>query len=130
MSSNYYIFDTDQSEHLDSYKIKITKSNKFEHNDFVLVNDTCRVAQELSHLQKHWRGENCLDIETGFDYPTFFKLWNSNRRGLARSMVVEMIDRIPDIVSIDILELTENRETRTLEISYQITTAYGIIKKG
>ena len=112
-----------------AFTVVIDDKNKFGHNDLVLNDGVCRVAEEVAHLLQHIKGENCLNINTGFDYVQFFDFWNTNRKGLARSMLTNHIMNVRDVIAIKELVIKEDIQNHILRITYTLNTPYGEVKK-
>ena len=112
-----------------AFPLKIELNEKVGHNDFVLIDGKCRVQEEVAHHLQHWIGENCLDVNTGFDYPKFLELWNSGDKDIARALLTEYINRVRDVTEIIELDLKEDRENHILRVTYRLNTPFGEITK-
>lgn len=128
--SNYKAIEVIQDEKKNAYQIKIEENKEVKHNDFILIDGNCRVAQEISQALKFFKGEYCNNIDLGVDYESFFEFYNKGDKEIAKAIIIEAISNIKDVISIDSLDFKEDRENYTLKITYKITTKYGTIEKG
>jgi len=119
-------------EHSDpnAYKVDIEHNKKVGHNDIKLIDGTCRITKEVSHALMFHIGEYCLNNTLGFDYRAFMKLWQTNRRVLARAMFLELLINIPDVLSVNVLDFKEDTTNHILRVSYILQTSHGIVRKG
>jgi len=130
--ADYYIFDTIQDyRDKNAYVVKIGESpdKDITHKDFLLTNGCDRVKKEISHALMFWKGEDCLNTEAGFDYPEFFRVYNTGDKRLARSMIINAISKIKDVEAIEDIQMIEDRENKTLNVTYRVKTKYGYITK-
>ena len=130
--ANYFIIDTIQDfKQKNSFVVKIGESpdKNITHDDFLLVNGCDRVKKEISHALKFWRGEDCLNKDAGFDYPEFYRVYNGGDKRLARAMIINTISKIQDVEAIEELNMIEDRENKTLNVTYKVRTKYGYVTK-
>ena len=95
--------------------------------DLVLINNAERVAQQIKITLLAFLGEWFLDQRFGVPYLESIMIKNPNMafiRGILRGKILE----VPDVKSVDALSTQLNVKTRTLTVSYEASTAYGLVK--
>lgn len=128
--ANYFVFVTVQDyKEKNSYALKIEEKEDLPHKDFVLIDGCDRVRAEINHTLKFWKGEDCLNVNDGFDYPTFFREYNAGNKRLARAMIINAIMKIKDVEAIESLEMVEDRDNHILNVYYRVKTKYGYVVK-
>ena len=96
--------------------------------DLALINDAERVAQQIKITLLAFLGEWFLDQRFGVPYLESVMIKNPNMayiRGILRGKILD----VPDVKSVDSLSTQINIKTRTLTVSYEANTAYGLVKR-
>ena len=96
--------------------------------DLVLINNAERVAQQIKITLLAFLGEWFLDQRFGVPYLESVMIKNPNMvyiRGILRGKILD----VPDVKSVDSLSTQINIKTRTLTVSYEANTAYGLVKR-
>ena len=95
--------------------------------DLVLINNAERVAQQIKITLLAFLGEWFLDQRFGVPYLESVMIKNPNMvyiRGILRGKILD----VPDVKSVDALSTQLNVKSRTLTVSYEASTAYGLVK--
>ena len=95
--------------------------------DLVLINNAERVAQQIKITLLAFLGEWFLDQRFGVPYLESVMIKNPNMafiRGILRGKILD----VPDVKSVDALSTQLNVKTRTLTVSYEASTTYGLVK--
>ena len=95
--------------------------------DLVLINNAERVAQQIKITLLAFLGEWFLDQRFGVPYLESVMIKNPNMayiRGILRGKILD----VPDVKSVDSLSTQINIKTRTLTVSYEVSTVYGLVK--
>ena len=94
--------------------------------DLVLINNAERVAQQIKITLLAFLGEWFLDQRFGVPYLESVMIKNPNMafiRGILRGKILD----VPDVKSVDALSTQLNVKTRTLTVSYEVSTAYDLV---
>jgi len=99
-----------------------------KNGDIFVINNAERVAQQVLITLREWRGEWFLRLADGVPYLEYILVKNPNINHI-RQVLTEAIESVEGVKKCTELELQFNRVLRTLSVSYQIDTDYGLITK-
>lgn len=96
--------------------------------DLMIVNNRERVAQQVLITLREWRGEWFLKTADGVPYLEYILVKNPNIAHV-RQVLTEAIEGVEGVKKCTELDLQFNRVLRTLSVSYEIETDYGLITR-
>ncbi|WP_443872352.1 hypothetical protein [Megasphaera sp.] len=97
-------------------------------NDILLIDNAERVAQQVLITLREWRGEWFLKTADGVPYLEYILVKNPNIAHV-RQVLTEAIEGVEGVKKCTELDLQFNRVLRTLSVSYEIETDYGLITR-
>lgn len=97
-------------------------------NDILLIDNAERVAQQVLITLREWRGEWFLKTADGVPYLEYILVKNPNMAHV-RQVLTEVIESVEGVKKCTELDLQFNRVLRTLSVSYEIETDYGLITR-
>lgn len=97
-------------------------------NDILLIDNAKRVAQQVLITLREWRGEWFLKTADGVPYLEYILVKNPNIAHV-RQVLTEAIEGVEGVKKCTELDLQFNRVLRTLSVSYEIETDYGLITR-
>jgi uncharacterized protein (UPF0147 family) len=97
-------------------------------NDILLIDNAERVAQQVLITLREWRGEWFLKTADGVPYLEYILVKNPNMAHV-RQVLTEAIESVEGVKKCTELDLQFNRVLRTLSVSYEIDTDYGLIAR-
>lgn len=97
-------------------------------NDILLIDNAERVAQQVLITLREWRGEWFLKTADGVPYLEYILVKNPNMAHV-RQILTEAIESVEGVKKCTELDLQFNRVLRTLSVSYEIDTDYGLVTK-
>lgn len=97
-------------------------------NDILLIDNAERVAQQVLITLREWRGEWFLKTADGVPYLEYILVKNPNMAHV-RQVLTEAIESVEGVKKCSELDLQFNRVLRTLSVSYEIDTDYGLITR-
>lgn len=97
-------------------------------NDILLIDNAERVAQQVLITLREWRGEWFLKTADGVPYLEYILVKNPNMAHV-RQVLTEAIESVEGVKKCTELDLQFNRVLRTLSVSYEIDTDYGIVTR-
>lgn len=97
-------------------------------NDILLIDNAERVAQQVLITLREWRGEWFLKTADGAPYLEYILVKNPNMAHV-RQVLTEAIESVEGVKKCSELDLQFNRVLRTLSVSYEIDTDYGLITR-
>lgn len=97
-------------------------------NDILLIDNAERVAQQVLITLREWRGEWFLKTADGVPYLEYILVKNPNMAHV-RQVLTEAIESVEGVKKCTELDLQFNRVLRTLSVSYEIDTDYGLITR-
>lgn len=97
-------------------------------NDILLIDNAERVAQQVLITLREWRGEWFLKTADGVPYLEYILVKNPNIAHI-RQVLTEAIEGVEGVKKCTELDLQFNRVLRTLSVSYEIETDYGLITR-
>lgn len=97
-------------------------------NDILLIDNAERVAQQVLITLREWRGEWFLKTANGVPYLEYILVKNPNMAHV-RQVLTEAIESVEGVKKCTELDLQFNRVLRTLSVSYEIETDYGLITR-
>ena len=97
-------------------------------NDILLIDNAERVAQQVLITLREWRGEWFLKTADGVPYLEYILVKNPNMAHV-RQVLTEAIESVEGVKKCTELYLQFNRVLRTLSVSYEIETDYGLITR-
>lgn len=97
-------------------------------NDILLIDNAERVAQQVLITLREWRGEWFLKTADGVPYLEYILVKNPNMAHV-RQVLTEAIESVEGVKKCTELDLQFNRVLRTLSVSYEIDTDYGLVMK-
>lgn len=99
-----------------------------ENGDLIAIDNAERVAQQIKIQLLTWLGEWFLDVTHGVPYLDYILVKNPNLE-LARSIFREQIMKVDDVDNVLSINLEYDIKTRTMNVEYEASTAYGIVVK-
>ena len=96
--------------------------------DFLHIDNAERVAQQIKIQLLTWYGEWFLDITHGVPYLEYILVKNPNFT-LIRQVLMEQIQKVPDVDSVDALEIEYNAKAREIQVDFAVSTKYGLITR-
>lgn len=96
--------------------------------DLKLIDDTERIAQQIKITLKFMLGEWFLDTSKGVPYLEYVLVKNPNMNHI-RAIFREKILDVPGVAGINKLELTHDRKTRALSVSFEAETTAGLLTR-
>lgn len=99
-----------------------------ENGDLIAIDNAERVAQQIKIQLLTWLGEWFLDVTHGVPYLDYILVKNPNLE-LARSIFREQIMKVDDVDNVLSINLQYDIKTRTMNVEYEASTAYGIVVK-
>lgn len=97
-------------------------------NDILLIDNAERVAQQVLITLREWRGEWFLKTADGVPYLEYILVKNPNMAHV-RQILTEAIESVEGVKKCTELDLQFNRVLRTLSVSYEIDTDYGLVTR-
>ena len=97
-------------------------------NDILLIDNAERVAQQVLITLREWRGEWFLKTADGVPYLEYILVKNPNIAHV-RQVLTEAIEGVEGVKKCTELYLQFNRVLRTLSVSYEIETDYGLVTR-
>lgn len=94
--------------------------------DFTWFDDAGRVAQQIKIHLNTFMGEWFEDENHGIGYFEYI-LIKGYRASTIQSYLISKIASIPDVQSVDSLELDIDKQARTLTVTYTATTTLGAL---
>jgi hypothetical protein len=106
------------------YALDSTGDLEIDGTDLVLVEGPDAVAQEVQVRLRWWRGGWFLDQSQGVPY-----LQRILRKGvteaIVREVLREQIQLVPDVRSIDVLDVAIDRASRAADVTIELTSIDG-----
>ena len=99
-----------------------------QNGDLMIVSNGERVAQQVLITLREWLGEWFLKTSDGVPYLEYILVKNPNEAHV-RQILTEAIENVEGVKKVTELEFVFNRILRTLTVSYEIATDYGLITK-
>lgn len=96
--------------------------------DFLHIDSAERVAQQIKIQLLTWYGEWFLDITHGVPYLEYILVKNPNFT-LIRQVLMEQIQKVPDVDSVDSLEIEYSAKAREIQVDFAVSTKYGLITR-
>ena len=96
--------------------------------DFLHIDNAERVAQQIKIQLLTWYGEWFLDITHGVPYLEYILVKNPNFT-LIRQVLMEQIQKVPDVDSVDSLEIEYNAKAREIQVDFAVSTKYGLVTR-
>lgn len=96
--------------------------------DFLHIDNAERVAQQIKIQLLTWYGEWFLDITHGVPYLDYILVKNPNFT-LIRQVLMEQIQKVTDVDSVDSLEIEYNAKARKIQVDFAVSTKYGLITR-
>lgn len=110
----------------DPVDIKITDGVlQIVNGDLVLTRGVEAVAQQIEIACKIWRGEWFANAQTGMPYDQM--LGAKFDAAAVQQIVREMIASVDSVLTVNKLIINYNPATRTVEISYSVSTQFGTL---
>lgn len=99
-----------------------------DNGDLIVIDNAERVAQQIKIQFLTWAGEWFLDTRHGVPYLDYILVKNPNME-LISSIFREQIMSVDDVDSVNSLEINYNAQTRTMEVEYEASTTYGLVRR-
>lgn len=99
-----------------------------DNGDLIVIDNAERVAQQIKIQLLTWAGEWFLDTRHGVPYLDYILVKNPNME-LISSIFREQIMSVDDVDSVNSLEINYNAQTRTMEVEYEASTTYGLVRR-
>lgn len=99
-----------------------------DNGDLIVIDNAERVAQQIKIQLLTWAGEWFLDTRHGVPYLDYILVKNPNIE-LISSIFREQIMSVDDVDSVNSLEINYNAQTRTMEVEYEASTTYGLVRR-
>lgn len=96
--------------------------------DLMIVDNAERVAQQVLITLREWLGEWFLKTSDGVPYLEYILVKNPNEAHI-RQILTQAIESVEGVKDVTELEFAFNRILRTLTVSYEIDTDYGLITR-
>lgn len=96
--------------------------------DIFIIDNAERVAQQIVIQLRFWYGEWFLDVKDGVPYLERVLVKNPNLNHI-RQIFREAIEKVPDVVKVDYVELYYDEPNRSLSVSYSAQTNFGLITR-
>lgn len=96
--------------------------------DLMIVDNAERVAQQVLITLREWLGEWFLKTSDGIPYLEYILVKNPNEAHI-RQILTQAIESVEGVKDVTELEFAFNRILRTLTVSYEIDTDYGLITR-
>lgn len=96
--------------------------------DFLHIDNAERVAQQIKIQLLTWYGEWFLDITHGVPYLEYILVKNPNFT-LIRQVLMEQIQKVTDVDSVDSLEIEYNAKARKIQVDFTVSTKYGVVTR-
>lgn len=93
--------------------------------DLMIVDNAERVAQQVLITLREWLGEWFLKTSDGIPYLEYILVKNPNEAHI-RQILTQAIESVEGVKDVTELEFAFNRILRTLTVSYEIDTDYGL----
>lgn len=94
--------------------------------DLMIIDNAERVVQQVLITLREWLGEWFLNTDDGVPYLEYILVKNPNMSHV-KQVLTEAIEGVEGVTSVTSLELDFNRVLRTLEVSYEAKTDYGLV---
>lgn len=109
----------------------IALSNKthditIKNNDFMLISNAERVAQQIKIALLEWQGEWFLDSRDGVPYLEYILIKNYNLYHI-RSVLISAITGVDGVNSVESLTASVDNQNRILTVTYTADTDYGLV---
>ncbi|WP_196595253.1 hypothetical protein [Pectinatus frisingensis] len=109
----------------------IALSNKthditIKNNDFMLISNAERVAQQIKIALLEWQGEWFLDSRDGVPYLEYILIKNYNLYHI-RSVLISAIAGVDGVNSVESLTASVDNQNRILTVTYTADTDYGLV---
>ncbi len=86
------------------------------------VSNLTAIGQKIERRLTAFKTEYTLDVTLGLDFEDVFDRYNEDRVKLA---VIECINQVSEVVSVDNVEITYNRNENSVTFSANVLTNYG-----
>ena len=96
--------------------------------DLMLIDNAERVAQQVLITLRFWYGEWFLNVSEGVPYLEYILVKNPNLAHI-RQILTDAIKNVGGVKSVKNMELDFNRQARTLSVSYEADTDYGLLTR-
>lgn len=114
-----------------AYDLAMNVSNgdlAMHNGDLLIIDNAERVAQQILITLREWRSEWFLKTADGVPYLEYILVKNPNENHI-RQIITEAIASVPGVRSVTDLRFEFNRILRTLTITYEADTDYGLLTK-
>lgn len=95
-------------------------------NDLLLIDNAERIAQQICITLKFWLSEWFLNKNDGVPYLERIMVKNPNMSHI-RQILREKIMSVDGVDSVSALNLSLDEENRTLSVTYEAYTSYGLV---
>ena len=95
-------------------------------NDLLLIDNAERIAQQICITLKFWLSEWFLNKNDGVPYLERIMVKNPNMSHI-RQILREKIMSVDGVDSVSALNLYLDKENRTLSVTYEAYTSYGLV---
>ncbi len=95
-------------------------------NDLLLIDNAERIAQQICITLKFWLSEWFLNKNDGVPYLERIMIKNPNMSHI-RQILREKIMSVDGVDSVSALNLSLDKENRTLSVTYEAYTSYGLV---
>lgn len=96
--------------------------------DLKLIDNAERIAQQIKITLKFMLGEWFLDTSKGVPYLEYVLIKNPNMNHI-RAIFREKILDVPDVIKLNSLDLTLDRKSRALTVSFEAETSAGLLTR-
>lgn len=97
-----------------------------KNNDFILINNAERVAQQIKISLLEWLGEWFLDSRDGVPYLEYILIKNYNLSHI-RSILISTITAVDGVNSVTRMDINVDQRNRILTVDYAANTDYGLV---
>lgn len=97
-------------------------------NDFLVIDDAERVAQQIKIQLLTFLGEWFLDVTHGMPYLDYVLVKNPNIE-LIRQIFREAILSVDDVKDVNSIEIDYDARQRVMKLEYEAETAYGLVTR-
>ena len=97
-----------------------------EDDDIFMIDNAERVAQQIVITLRFWYAEWFLDTTDGTPYLEYILVKNPNMHHI-RQILMERIQSVEGVVSVQSMDIDFNRYERSLHVGYSANTDYGLL---
>ena len=96
--------------------------------DVLIIDNAERVAQQILITLRFWLGEWFLDTKDGIPYLEYVLVKSPNLLHI-RQIFTEAMEKVDGVKRVEKINIVFEVKNRSLEVDYEVTTDYGLIKQ-